>query len=186
MNQHIVSKKRSHSHPDEEFNVNTINMSSKHLKLSNQTDEPAATSERYHVSTLSTFSVEWPEAVGDSATPLDQRNDFLGRFFANLKRYLVKTMPCDLTLLLSNGKRLNVHKLMLANSSAYFRHRIDQLSSSFSSCQETNEGSGQLGNAYTIKLNEIDDIKMLKVIIKFHLIYLRRFLVELRSFDTEF
>lgn len=148
MNQHILVKKRNYSSPQEE------NFSRRKQFKSNDRE-----SQRIRVSTLSTFSLE---TETDSYT-LDLRNEFSSSFFASLKTYLIKTVPCDLTLLLNSGKRLNAHRLLLVNSSAYFKRKIDQLSS----LEWPAEENGNLGNFYTIKLTEIDDFKMLKVCIDF-------------------
>ena len=154
MSQHIPAKKRNHSSPEEEEAFSCR----KHLKL----NDPCT--QRIKVFTLSTFSLE----TETDSCPLDLRNEFMNSFFVSLKIYLIKTMPCDVTLLLSNGKRLNAHRLMLANSSAFFKRKIDQLSSAEWQDENNNSNSsGNLGNFYTIKLKEIDDFKMLKICIDF-------------------
>lgn len=117
------------------------------------------TKRRLKISTVSNFIADLvnddlTENSSDSTKNLisDTRNGFLPKFFSNLKNFLCQSVPYDTTILFENGKRLNAHRIMLENSSAYFKRKFEQFL--------TNQ-------VCVIKLNEINDVKMVKVCIDF-------------------
>lgn len=162
------SKKRNYSNSQLHANNHQstdFDASKKFKPLNSSMNQFLYEKTRVNISTISKYSLKMvttTETDTDNDLELDFQNGFLSNFFSNLKSYLIKTVPCDITLLLNNGKRLNAHKLILANSSCYFKRKIEQLSA------DLNENKVLIGeNFYTIKLNDISDLKILKICIDF-------------------
>ena len=61
---------------------------------------------------------------------LNINSKFQAKFFANLNTHL-STVPYDICLMLDNNELINAHKIVLANSSNYFRRRIKMDSNAY-------------------------------------------------------
>lgn len=116
---------------------------------------------RLKISTTSHYSVELissddsSDEIENKLLISDSKNGFLSKFFSNLKNYL-QAAPYDVTILLENGKRLNAHRIVLENSSSFFKRKLEHCKLDLSK-----------NKVYLLQLNETNDFKMLKVCVDY-------------------
>ena len=120
----------------------------------------------------------------DSSDENNIENKLINNFFKNFHDYLFQSIPFDTTLLLDNGEKINAHKIILINSSTYFKRKIDELSININlNKNSTFENKNRLGsgtggdnsdissnngkNFYIIKITEVLDIKNLQTCVDF-------------------
>ena len=107
--------------------------------------------------------------------PLNIKSKFQTKFFASLNTHL-NTQPFDICLVLDNNELINAHKLILANSSNYFRRRIKTTAASTATATTDttatpttiNNNNNNSGGVEVLKLKGLDaDFECLKACVDF-------------------